>query len=114
MSERNKGKIFCSFCGRSSTEVDSMVAGPSVYICNHCVADATGIVKSDLANRASKRGGQITSRFSSRLKLWIGLDEYVIGPGGAAKKALSVAVYNHYKRISADASSEDPNEDVEI
>lgn len=112
MSERNKGKIFCSFCGRSSVEVDSMVAGPSVYICNYCVADATGIVKSDLANRASKRAANYKPMLKP-VEILDKLDEYVIGQE-AAKKALSVAVYNHYKRISADASSENPDEEVEI
>jgi ATP-dependent Clp protease ATP-binding subunit ClpX len=112
MSERNKSKIYCSFCGRSSNEVESMVAGPSVYICNYCVADATGIVKSDLANRANKRAANYKPILKPT-EICDRLDEYVIGQEDA-KKALSVAVYNHYKRISADAHSTAADEEVEI
>ena len=54
-TDKTKSKIYCSFCLRSSSEVNSMVAGPNVYICDSCVADASGIVKSDLANRHARR-----------------------------------------------------------
>jgi len=105
-----KNKIYCSFCLRSSSEVNSMVAGPNVYICDSCVADASGIVKNDLANRTTRR----TTQFKSVLKpseIVDKLDEYVIGQE-MAKKALAVSVYNHYKRISADGMSD--IEDTEI
>jgi len=102
MSENEKNKtIHCSFCDRSSHEVNSMVAGPNdVYICDRCVADASGIVKSDLASMAKKR----EQSFKPLLKpaeIKSRLDEYVIGQE-QAKKTLSVAVYNHYKRIGAE------------
>lgn len=102
MSDNEKNKtIHCSFCDRSSHEVNSMVAGPNdVYICDRCVADASGIVKSDLASMAKKR----EQSFKPLLKpaeIKARLDEYVIGQE-QAKKTLSVAVYNHYKRIGGD------------
>lgn len=112
MSDRNKSKITCSFCGRSSNEVNSMVAGPNVYICDHCVTDASGIVKSDLANRSSKRAANYKPVLKP-IEIAQKLDEYVIGQE-AAKKALSVSVYNHYKRISADSLDESGDEvDIE-
>lgn len=112
MSEKNKDdQIHCSFCGRSSHEVNSMVAGPDdVYICDRCVSDASGIVKSDLASMAKKR----EKKYKPLLKpaeIKGKLDEYVIGQEGA-KKTLSVAVYNHYKRISDE--HEDPADDTEV
>lgn len=111
MSDRSKSKITCSFCGRSSNEVNSMVAGPNVYICDHCVTDASGIVKSDLANRSSKRAANYKPVLKP-VEIAQKLDEYVIGQE-AAKKALSVSVYNHYKRISAD-SLDESGEEVDI
>lgn len=111
--ENNNDKtIHCSFCGRSSHEVNSMVAGPNdVYICDRCVADASGIVKSDLASMAKKR----EKNYKPLLKpaeIKSRLDEYVIGQEGA-KKTLSVAVYNHYKRISSDLQDEFDDTEVE-
>jgi ATP-dependent Clp protease ATP-binding subunit ClpX len=112
MSDRNKSKITCSFCGRSSNEVNSMVAGPNVYICDHCVTDASGIVKSDLANRSTKRAANYKPVLKP-IEIAQKLDEYVIGQE-AAKKALSVSVYNHYKRISVDSKDESGQEvDIE-
>jgi len=111
MSDRSKSKITCSFCGRSSNEVNSMVAGPNVYICDHCVTDASGIVKSDLANRSTKRAANYKPNLKP-VEIAQKLDEYVIGQE-AAKKALSVSVYNHYKRISADPQDES-GEEVDI
>jgi ATP-dependent Clp protease ATP-binding subunit ClpX len=92
-------KVNCSFCGRSSKEVNSMVAGPDVYICDRCVDDAASIIKSDLASLARRRDTQYQSVLKP-LEIKSRLDEYVIGQE-SAKKTLSVAVYNHYKRINA-------------
>lgn len=104
--------IHCSFCGRSSHEVNSMVAGSNdVYICDRCVADASGIVKSDLASMSKKR----EKKYKPLLKpaeIKARLDEYVIGQEGA-KKTLSVAVYNHYKRISSELEDEFDDTEVE-
>lgn len=99
MSNKNKDKVTCSFCGRSNNEVSSMVAGPDVYICNHCVEDASSIIESDLA-ALNKRREKKYKPMLKPLEIKAKLDDYVIGQDDA-KKALSVAVYNHYKRISA-------------
>jgi ATP-dependent Clp protease ATP-binding subunit ClpX len=111
MSDRNKSKIQCSFCGRSSNEVNSMVAGPTAYICDYCVTDASGIVKSDLSTRSTKRAANYKPVLKP-VEIAQKLDEYVIGQE-SAKKALAVAVYNHYKRISSDAV-DDSGDGVEI
>jgi ATP-dependent Clp protease ATP-binding subunit ClpX len=89
-----------------------MVAGPDdVYICDRCVADASGIVKSDLASMADKR----EKNYKPLLKpaeIKANLDDYVIGQEGA-KKTLSVAVYNHYKRITSELQDEFDDTEVE-
>ena len=114
---RDEDVIRCSFCGRTAHEVTSMVAGPEVYICDRCINDASGIVTSDVAAPsapAAPRAKRTTSprERMSPLEIKSSLDEYVIGQD-QAKKALSVAVYNHYKRIdSAEFYSE--YEDVEL
>jgi ATP-dependent Clp protease ATP-binding subunit ClpX len=97
--KKDNDSVFCSFCGRSSHDVNSMVAGPDVYICNHCVEDASSIIQSDLSSLARRREKQYKPSLKP-VEIKNKLDEYVIGQEGA-KKALSVAVYNHYKRISS-------------
>lgn len=87
-----------------------MVAGPDVYICNHCVEDASSIIQSDLSSLAKRREKQYKPMLKP-VEIKNRLDEYVIGQDGA-KKALSVAVYNHYKRISG--SSEISFDDTKI
>ena len=96
--KKDNEMVNCSFCGRSSQEVNSMVAGPDVYICNHCVGDASSIIESDLSSLSKRRDKQYKPLLKP-LEIKHRLDEYVIGQDGA-KKALAVAVYNHYKRIS--------------
>lgn len=76
-----------------------MVAGPDVYICNHCVEDASSIIQSDLSSLARRREKQYKPILKP-VEIKNKLDEYVIGQD-EAKKALSVSVYNHYKRISS-------------
>ncbi len=102
MAKKDGELVNCSFCGRSSREVDSMVAGPEVFICNHCVEDASGIIESDLSSLSKRRNRQYKPMLKP-IEIKAKLDEYVIGQEGA-KKALSVAVYNHYKRISGSQS----------
>jgi ATP-dependent Clp protease ATP-binding subunit ClpX len=88
-----------------------MVAGPNdVYICDRCVSDASGIVKSDLASMARRRE-ETYKPLLKPAEIKARLDEYVIGQE-QAKKTLSVAVYNHYKRISAEF--EDYNDETEV
>jgi ATP-dependent Clp protease ATP-binding subunit ClpX len=110
-NDKTKSKIYCSFCLRSSSEVNSMVAGPNVYICDSCVADASGIVKSDLANRHARRSVQYKPVLKPA-EIVDKLDEYVIGQE-LAKKALAVAVYNHYKRIGTDVQHEIDETEIE-
>ncbi len=118
-SSRSDEVIRCSFCGRTAHEVTSMVAGPDVYICDRCINDAAGIVRSDIASyqstvgssRGSTRRGSAKRRLTPH-EIKCALDEYVIGQD-QAKKALSVAVYNHYKRVDADDYVHD-FEDVEL
>ncbi len=102
-----ENKIQCSFCGRSSHEVKSMVAGPNVYICDQCITDASGIVRNELAPGKQKPSVQNDLK-PVEIKAY--LDEYVIDQEDA-KKTLSVAVYNHYKRI---ASPDFEDDDAEI
>ncbi len=106
MSEqRGDDVIRCSFCGRTAHEVTSMVAGPDVYICDRCIYDASGIVRNDLAAyqhtspSSTRRSSTHRHRLTPR-EIKSALDEYVIGQE-RAKKALAVAVYNHYKRVEA-------------
>ena len=87
-----------------------MVAGPDVYICDRCVDDAASIIKSDLASLARRRDKQYKSSLKPH-EIKSRLDEYVIGQE-LAKKTLSVAVYNHYKRINASVT--EGFEDTEV
>lgn len=101
--QRGDDIIRCSFCGRTAHEVASMVAGPDVYICDRCICDASGIVAEDAT--PVEQAGPALSKSPGRQRLTPrnikdSLDEYVIGQD-RAKKALSVAVYNHYKRVEA-------------
>lgn len=103
--EKNNDIVHCSFCSRSSLEVNSMVAGPGVYICDRCVEDASSIIKSDLASLARRREKSVKPILKP-VEIKNKLDEYVIGQE-LAKKTLSVAVYNHYKRISTESAELD-------
>lgn len=98
---RGEDTIRCSFCGRSTQEVSSMVAGPGVYICDRCINDAAGIVQSEsvsaVKTESTDQAVSGAHRMSPR-EIKSALDEYVIGQENP-KKALSVAVYNHYKRV---------------
>jgi ATP-dependent Clp protease ATP-binding subunit ClpX len=98
MGKRQNQKIVkCSFCGRDGSEVGSMIAGPDVYICDICISSSVDILKNNLAAYNYKSRNPVIQTPSSIKKT---LDEYVIGQD-KAKKILSVAVYNHYKRINS-------------
>ena len=90
----NTGKIRCSFCGKTQDEVRRIVAGPGVYICDECVLLCQEIVSDDV-DSVAKRGDMEIKRPQEIKEI---LDQYVVGQD-EAKKALCVAVYNHYKRI---------------
>jgi len=94
---RNGDKIHCTFCGRTPEEVQSIIAGPDVYICDICVASSVDIIRNNLAAFTAKRGPR-ASLIPTQIKA--ALDDYVIGQDHA-KRALAVAVYNHYKRIDS-------------
>jgi len=110
MSDLNDHKtVKCSFCGRDGNEVTSMVAGPEVYICDICVKTSVDILKNNLAAYNNKDNTATTLTPDIIKK---SLDEYIIGQD-RAKRVISVAVYNHYKRINA-ANSMFDFDDVEI
>jgi ATP-dependent Clp protease ATP-binding subunit ClpX len=99
MSQKPRGgdKIRCSFCGRTPEEVQSIIAGPDVYICDICVSSSVDIIRNNLAAFAQRHGPK-PGMTPAQIKK--SLDDYVIGQE-QAKKSLAVAVYNHYKRIDA-------------
>ena len=97
----------CSFCGRSGDEVEKLIAGPGVYICNECIEVCQNILKEELRQDQRKKQKDFHLPVPSEIKAH--LDQYVIGQDDA-KVALSVAVYNHYKRIL----SQEAGDDVEL
>ncbi len=102
---REKTFVSCSFCHKTQDQVDKLIAGPNVYICNECIDLCCSIIESEPSH---KRKDFDTSNLPKPKEIKAMLDEYVIGQD-AAKIALSVAVYNHYKRIESKG-----NTDVEI
>jgi ATP-dependent Clp protease ATP-binding subunit ClpX len=111
MNKKQGQKIVkCSFCGREGHEVGGMIAGPDVYICDICIASSVDILKNNLATYQGSNKKEKYPHTPESIKKQ--LDEYVIGQD-RAKKVLSVAVYNHYKRISLKSTFFEL-EDVEI
>lgn len=101
MGKKPGGKPYkCSFCGRSAGEVTSLIAGPDVYICDICVTSSVDILKSNLAAYSAPKAKKDTRKLTPAGIKEI-LDQFVIGQD-RAKRTLSVAVYNHYKRINSD------------
>ena len=108
MAEKKKrtGKdLSCSFCGKGQDEVQRLIAGPDVYICNECIALCDDILKND-----NRKEDLDSSDIPLPQEIKAALDDYVVGQDDA-KKILSVAVYNHYKRIKYHARVKD---DVEL
>ncbi|GIU44231.1 ATP-dependent Clp protease ATP-binding subunit ClpX [Shewanella sairae] len=87
--------LYCSFCGKSQHEVRKLIAGPSVYVCDECVELCNDIIREEIKEISPK---QDQDRLPTPHELRAHLDDYVIGQD-KAKKVLSVAVYNHYKRL---------------
>ena len=87
--------LYCSFCGKSQHEVRKLIAGPSVFICDECVDLCIDIIREDVGKDPEKEAGD---KLPTPQEISAVLDQYVIGQS-LAKKALAVAVYNHYKRL---------------
>jgi ATP-dependent Clp protease ATP-binding subunit ClpX len=101
MSDETRGRgaddgklLYCSFCGKSQHEVRKLIAGPSVFVCDECVELCNDIIREELENRAEKARDKLPKPVEIKKVL----DDYVIDQE-RAKKVLSVAVYNHYKRL---------------
>ncbi len=106
MSKKGSDKysnLFCSFCGKSQDEVKKLIAGPSVYICDECIELCNDIIAEEYEKEDATRKSTTIPKPAEIKKI---LDEYVIGQD-RAKKILSVAVNNHYKRIEAKKSVSD-------
>ncbi len=100
--------VHCSFCGKSQSEVQKIVAGPGVFICNECVALCQEIIDQELAEDRTEAE---TFTVPTPQEILNQLDDYVIGQQDA-KKTLAVAVYNHYKRVNAMVTGD--NNDTEL
>ena len=94
--------LYCSFCGKSQHEVRKLIAGPSVFICDECVELCNDIIREEIQQADTQKSGG--SGLPTPHEISGMLDQYVIGQG-QAKKALAVAVYNHYKRLRSNAGT---------
>jgi ATP-dependent Clp protease ATP-binding subunit ClpX len=101
--DHQNGNLNCSFCGKSQKEVKKLIAGPTVYICDECIGLCNDIIAEEVDREESFSSGTPLPK-PSEIKLI--LDEYVIGQD-RAKKILSVAVHNHYKRIDSRVGADD-------
>ncbi len=110
MSNDKQGKggdsdrlLYCSFCGKSQHEVRKLIAGPSVFICDECVELCNDIIREEIQEKSGSAKG---SKLPTPREINAILDEYVVGQMHA-KRVLSVAVYNHYKRLETGTKSDD-------
>ncbi len=99
----------CSFCGKSQKQVKKLIAGPGVYICDECIDLCNEIIEEERGESANLGWDELPKP----REIFSFLDQYVIGQD-SAKKSLSVAVYNHYKRVQAEANSGGKDEGVEL
>ena len=100
--------LYCSFCGKSQHEVRKLIAGPSVFICDECVDLCIDIIREDVSKDPEKEAGD---KLPTPQEISAVLDQYVIGQA-KAKRALAVAVYNHYKRLRQPGGSKE--DEVEL
>ena len=103
-SESGDKLLYCSFCGKSQHEVRKLIAGPSVFVCDECVDLCNEIIREENTDDVTLEQKQ--EQFPTPKEIHTILDDYVIGQQ-SAKKTLSVAVYNHYKRIKNESDSSD-------
>src|SRR6186713_197366 len=108
IEKRDGASLTCSFCGKAQKEVKKLIAGPTVYICDECIGLCNDIIAEEIEKEDQSYGTGAIPKPAQIKKV---LDEYVIGQE-RAKKILSVAVHNHYKRI--DAKPHPGDEDVEL
>jgi len=114
MNDDSRGKadegklLYCSFCGKSQHEVRKLIAGPSVFVCDECVELCNDIIREELDDG----GDKTRDKLPKPQEIKAILDQYVIGQE-SAKKVLSVAVYNHYKRLEIRDGERD-EEDIEL
>jgi len=108
---RSSNMTMCSFCGKNHAEVRKLIAGPGVYICDSCINVCKGILDKELHDEVRRQTP--TLRVPKPMDIRRSLDQHVIGQD-RAKKVLSVAVHNHYKRILQTTPADDPLADVEI
>jgi ATP-dependent Clp protease ATP-binding subunit ClpX len=106
MADKGSGDklLYCSFCGKSQHEVRKLIAGPSVFICDECVELCNDIIREEIQQADNQKGSG--SDLPTPHEISDILDQYVIGQS-QAKKALAVAVYNHYKRLRSNAGTGD-------
>ena len=109
MSEKGSGEklLYCSFCGKSQHEVRKLIAGPSVFICDECVELCEDIIREEIQGEQGSKSGKSDLPVPQEIRQI--LDQYVIGQE-PAKKALAVAVYNHYMRLR----NQGKNDEVEL
>ena len=105
--------LYCSFCGKSQHEVKKLIAGPSVFICDECIELCNDIIRDEVAAETDAVGKPVRSDLPTPAEIKSSLDQYVIGQD-PAKRTLSVAVYNHYKRLKHMGAGEGKKPDVEL
>jgi len=101
--DRQNGNLSCSFCGKSQKEVKKLIAGPTVYICDECIGLCNDIINEEIEKDEPHTGGAPIPK-PHEIKAF--LDQYVVGQE-RAKKILSVAVHNHYKRVNSHVAADD-------
>ncbi len=108
---KEEKEIKCSFCGRTKKDTDVLIAGITGHICNHCVTQAQTIVKDEIGSKTSSTFSAV--QLMKPIEIKKHLDEYIIGQDDA-KKVLSVAVYNHYKRLILSQAKTTTKDEIEV